>query len=237
MGQGTGLVFDNKTAFFLVRHPDMQYVPTNSSLMINIPGIIRVDLGSTNPFAFGRKFNGSNVLIGKIHCGNGLFGFYFSTGSAELVYGSDYEVLTCPCTNVDPGTPIPSACWNPVRLYDSKCGYRKTGCRVKSNTQTNQATYCQANGMQKYSILSDVDFDLLETYARRLGMGGGTYGINGVQADNGSWFVYNPDPKPLWSGVSVPGSGCLTVGFQGGPRLSLGSLFCNISCDGICELY
>lgn len=215
----------------------MQFVPTNATHMMTIPGIIRVELGTTSPFAFGRKLNGSNVMVGKVHSGYGYFGHYYATGNNEFVYRTDYEVLVCPCTNLDPGTPIPSGCGNPVRLYDSNCVYRKTACTIAIVfNQTYQTAYCQSKGMKKYAILSDVDSDSLETYVRTSGLSGGTYGVNGV-SDNGTWFVYNPYPQPLWSGISVSGSGCLAMTVAGGPRLSFKAVNCTALSNSVCEFY
>lgn len=61
-----GIFFDNKTAFYLVRHPEMQFVPTNSTHMMTIPGLIRINLGTPFPFALGRLWNGTNVIVGKV---------------------------------------------------------------------------------------------------------------------------------------------------------------------------
>lgn len=91
--------------------------------------------------------------------------------------------------------------------------------------------------MQLFSVVTDLDDDLLEKLGGKVGIGG-SYSANGVQAPNGTWFVHNPDPKPLYPGVKLKSeSGCLISDISAGPALSYRGLPCNTTCNALCEFY
>lgn len=164
--------------------------------------------------------------------------FAYYNGTAEIVTMIGFEVAVCPCTKTNPGTPIPSGCTNPVRLYDSKCVYHKTGCNiVGSYNQSSANAYCQANGMKLYSVLTALDYDLLEQLGGTYFSSSGTAIINGIQAPNGTWFAYNPNPQPVYTGFTIPtASGCL-VAYFGFAKLLIKSESCAGTNNTFCEFY
>jgi hypothetical protein len=99
-------------------------------------------------------------------------------------------------------------------------------------------SYCQANGMQLYSILTDLDYDLLETLAAKtFPTSPGALLINGIRALNGTWFTGDSNPKPLFSGVHPTGSGCLVIDAGPSYRISFRGLPCNTAANIFCEFY
>lgn len=181
------------------------------------------------------------TLLLQIHAGGGLYGFYYSTGSAELNFTSGFEGLVCPATYVDPGTPIPSICINTKRLYDSSGVYVKTGCRMGSYlNQTAASASCQSYGMQLYSAITAVDYDLLEQFAAVVfPNGGAALSVNGIKAANGSWFAYNPTAQPLYSAINAGGAPpvCLILTVGGGPKIGFAPVTCDTICNFFCEFY
>lgn len=91
--------------------------------------------------------------------------------------------------------------------------------------------------MQFYSVLTDLDYDLLEIFFGKISVSTGTFGINGIQSANGSWYAYNPDPKPLYTtGLNLTGpGGCLLVDISGGPKITIKSDLCNRTAHSVCE--
>lgn len=125
-----------------------------------------------------------------------------------------------------------------MRLYDSNCVYRKTVCRFGNGmNQTDARAFCQSYGGQLYAILTDLDYDLLEIYVGKTSTFPGAFVINGIQAANGSWIVYNPNPQPLFSEAIPSGSGCLFVRTEAGPKIIIQTDACSRSCNFFCEFY
>lgn len=83
---------------------------------------------------------------------------------------------------------------------------------------------CRSAGMNLYSVTNALDWTILKAF-----FPGGAMRIDGLQATNGTWYVYNPNPVPLYS-LAIPGSGpCLA--FAGGTF----GIECSVACTYICE--
>lgn len=88
-------------------------------------------------------------------------------------------------------------------------------------------------------VQTEVDYDLLEHLVGNTWLSGGSaLTIAGVQAANGSWFVDDPNPKPLWSGVIMKsGTGCAIVEASGDFAISFRAITCDTGCYSFCEYY
>lgn len=93
----TGLKFDNLDGYYLLDHPNLEWVATNSSEMLNVPNAII--LNGTNgllwPFMFGRTIYQGEYTLGKAHIGNNAFLLNFYGDNGEERYFTNFEVLTC----------------------------------------------------------------------------------------------------------------------------------------------
>ena len=78
---------------YLLRHSNLKWIPTDSSAMMSVPGVITI--GSDVPFFFGRVLLDGNYHIGKVHAGAGAFGIWLNAANGALDFTSNYEILTC----------------------------------------------------------------------------------------------------------------------------------------------
>jgi hypothetical protein len=100
-------------------------------------------------------------------------------------------------------------------------------------------SYCQARGMQLYSVLTDLDYDLLENLAgKTFPTSGGTVLINGIQAPNGTWITADSNPKRLYSAVQIAGSSaCLGLNVGPSYKMNPRAIPCNSAVNSYCEFY
>jgi hypothetical protein len=147
-----------------------------------------------------------------------------TTSEKCLFYVSDWPVLDSqPCTNmryvicehVKP-LPLPTAktlptnCFNALDLFYPNGNYYKTACRTPGgNNFTIIDAWCRASDMYPFGINSVDDVNYAIMFGRSI------YGpttvpivhVGGVQSSNGTWFTYTPDPKPLYTGIPINGTG------------------------------
>jgi hypothetical protein len=108
MSCGTGVRYDKITAYYLLDHPDLAWVSTNSSEMLKVPNAIILNgtSGLLWPFMFGRTFFNGQWTLGKVHVGNNAFLLNFWGNNTEQRYFDNFQVLTCtPQTNGQTTTP------------------------------------------------------------------------------------------------------------------------------------
>lgn len=91
---GGGEHFDNKTAYYLLNHSQLTWVPTDTTKMRTLPGVLQVS-GSGWIFAFGRVLYRGYYQIGKLHFGPSMFMFYIEGPSGYIGYSTGFEILTC----------------------------------------------------------------------------------------------------------------------------------------------
>lgn len=95
MLSGTSEYLDNTTSFYLLNHPSLTWVSTNSSAMMNLPNTIKLNMAGAWPYFYGRALHNGAYRVGKVHAGGGFFGLWIWTGSGETSFSSGFEVLTC----------------------------------------------------------------------------------------------------------------------------------------------
>ena len=95
-----GEVYDKNSAYYLRNHTNLHWVSANIITMLQIPNAVTVN-GGLWPFMFGRTLINGRYLLGKVHTGNGAFGFFTFTIDGEAYMTANYEVLACK---------IPSTC-------------------------------------------------------------------------------------------------------------------------------
>lgn len=79
---------------FLLKHPNLKWVPTNTSAMMSLPGTLMIN--PVRPFMFGRIVYKGNYHIGKLHAGGGAYGLWLNTPvDGQLSFTTNFEVLTC----------------------------------------------------------------------------------------------------------------------------------------------
>lgn len=84
-------------AYYLEDNKDLEWVPTNSANMLNVPNAII--LNGTNgllwPFMIGRAIYKGQHTLGKAHIGNNAFLLNFWSDEGEARYFDNFEVLAC----------------------------------------------------------------------------------------------------------------------------------------------
>lgn len=87
-----------------------------------------------------------------------------------------------------------------------------------------------------FAIVTSEDFNQITNFILAQYPYGSTFKINGNQAANGTWFVYNPTAKPLFS-TAIPSSvagTCLQFRRDVVPSRTIG-VPCNTGSYIICE--
>lgn len=104
---------DTKTANYLLAHPDLKYINTNTVDMLNIAGTLKQNNG-VFPFLYGRILFNGRYYSGKVHAGNGAFIMRFNTADGEKNATTNFDVLTCtpPTTEIETTTPNFAPCGN-----------------------------------------------------------------------------------------------------------------------------
>lgn len=107
---GGGLKFDNKSVKYLLNHPQLTWVKTDTTAMQSLPNVLQVS-GNGGIFFFGRVLYQGNYQVGKTHAGPPAVGymFYFEGPSGPIAYSNGFEVLTCaPVTTTTSTTTVPT---------------------------------------------------------------------------------------------------------------------------------
>lgn len=92
----TGEQFTNTTGFYLLNHPDLTYVPANSTSLWNVQGSLKIN-STSYIFCFGRFFYGGRYVLGKVRntdTSGKTSTMFYNTAGGE-VQSSTYEALTC----------------------------------------------------------------------------------------------------------------------------------------------
>lgn len=100
--------FDNLTAKYLLNHPQLTWVPTNTTAMRTLPNVLQIS-GNGWIFFFGRILYQGYYQVGKLHAGPGTFTLYIQEPSGATSYSTEFEVLTCaPVTTTTSTTTVPT---------------------------------------------------------------------------------------------------------------------------------
>jgi hypothetical protein len=145
MSCGNGLRYDKITAYYLLDHPDLAWVSTNSSEMLKVPNAIILNgtSGLLWPFMFGRTFFNGQWTLGKAHVGNNAFLLNFWGNNIEQRYFDNFQVLTCtPQTNGQTTTPR-----EPTRSTQAASTAASTNASTQAptNAPTNATTQTPTN--------------------------------------------------------------------------------------------
>lgn len=85
---------DNKTSYFLVRHPNLIWIPTDSNRVNSITDTIKIN-GGKNPLMFGRVMYKGNYQLGKVHAQSGRYRLTIQGQGGEISFINGFEVLSC----------------------------------------------------------------------------------------------------------------------------------------------
>lgn len=105
----TNLLFnDTKNAYYLLNHPDLEWVSTTDQDMNDVPGILKIS--GLHRFYFGRRMYNGKMLLGKVNTDLPCFlcninYFWQWTVDGEKGY-KDFEVLTCKQRTSIPSAPV-----------------------------------------------------------------------------------------------------------------------------------
>lgn len=86
--------YDKGSSFYLLNHPNLKWVATDSIATRSLPGTIRTS-SDTYPFYFGRIFHEGAYRLGKVHAGTKSDQIYIETSTQETGFRKNFEVLTC----------------------------------------------------------------------------------------------------------------------------------------------
>lgn len=87
---------DNESAYYLLNHPKLRWVPTNSTKLMEVPNTIKLDGGEHFKFMFGRVFYDGAFRVGKLHAGPNAFNIWIEDKKGEESgFAQEFQVLTC----------------------------------------------------------------------------------------------------------------------------------------------
>lgn len=88
-------IVDKKSAFYLLKHPNLKWISTTTSRMFVVPGTLKLGYGSFPTFYFGRTIYKGEYRVGKVHASRNFFdGLWIETEDGEKERG-EFEVLVC----------------------------------------------------------------------------------------------------------------------------------------------
>lgn len=86
--------FKASNGFYLLEHPNLKWVPSDTTEMMSLPGTLMIN--PVKPYMFGRILYKGNYHIGKLHAGGGAYGLWLNTPfDGQLSFTTNFEVLTC----------------------------------------------------------------------------------------------------------------------------------------------
>lgn len=88
------LSFDNETAFYLLKHPNLKWVPTNAETKFQHKNAVTIE--GNYKFAFGRVYYEGEYRLGKLHYDipdNQLY--LMRAGGSQTSFSKKFEILTC----------------------------------------------------------------------------------------------------------------------------------------------
>lgn len=90
-----GILYDASTPFYLVNHPNLEWVATNITAMQTLTEAISI--GTTVKLLFGRMQLDGLWTLGKVQNGGtgNVFKFYMDVNGQSVGYDTGFEVLTC----------------------------------------------------------------------------------------------------------------------------------------------
>lgn len=89
---------DKKTAHYLLKHPDLQWVKTNNKDMHSLQNALKVNPAPTEHFLFGRIKIDGEYRLGKVEARGGINewdGLWVEGQTAESHHKRGFEVLVC----------------------------------------------------------------------------------------------------------------------------------------------
>jgi hypothetical protein len=191
MSCGTGLRFDNTNAYYLLNHPNLDWVDTNTTEMTKIPDVIWLARYQQLPFMVGRTIYKGEWTLGKAHAGATFFLFNFWDGAIEPRYYTNYQVLVC-------RPKVANSVTTPREPTTS------TLSTTTSLTTTTQASTTTANPYKCGDLLPFANYDVT-----KLGLNSGTF------YDGSTIFVGTADFGQCWWQYDSPARISTANSFKG----------------------
>lgn len=99
------LRYDNFSAYYLQKHSDLKWIPTNLNNVLKVPGILKIN--DQQSFLFSRVWMNGIYYLGKLY-GTATPSFWITLAAGEKKIDVGFEVLAClnttfqnPCGKLD----------------------------------------------------------------------------------------------------------------------------------------